>query len=116
MTMTVFYHPDPATDPDGRTEPRMFGLTVEQAAAYCGDYLVMWSPNYERFGQLFRTPTPYTRFFYHGREVINPWAFFRPVDPTPETRGTDEGRIRVPDDDDLRLLAAGPGDDVEPDD
>lgn len=93
MTMTVFYTAGDDKDPHGLTEPRAFGLTVEEAATFCGEFFVMWSPTYEVFGLGFKVPGPSTRFFHQGREIINPWACFRPIPERPVRGAVDETKL-----------------------
>lgn len=79
----VFYTVDSAIEARDEFAPRLHGVTVEEAAAMDREQLVMWTPTNERFSAGQRTPTPYTRFFYRGEEIINPWALFRPLPPKP---------------------------------
>jgi len=81
--LAIFYTPDSATQADDALCPRMEGVTVEQAREMSANYLVMWTATNERFGYGIKVPAPDTRFFWQRSEVINPWAFFRPLDDRP---------------------------------
>ncbi|USN15079.1 hypothetical protein LESZY_00450 [Brevundimonas phage vB_BpoS-Leszy] len=81
--VAVFYTPDSANEARDDLCPRMYGVTLEQAREMSADYLVMWTATNERFAYGIKVPSPDTRFFWQRSEIVNPWAFFRPLDPYP---------------------------------
>lgn len=83
----VFYTVDSAMEARDEFAPRLHGVTVEQAASMDSDQLVMWTATEERFSAGCKAPTPYTRFFFQGTEIINPAALFLPLPERP-VRGT----------------------------
>lgn len=93
----VFYTADQELVADDTLCPRLQAVTVEQAAALCADHMVMWTPGVERFGQDWRVPSPDTRFFLRGVEIINPWSAFRPLEPYPVRLSNGQGQPVEPD-------------------
>lgn len=57
----------------------IYGLSADEARGMSAGCVVMWSPSAVEFGLGYRTPDPSVRFFHDGGEVINPWAFFKPL-------------------------------------
>jgi len=87
----IFYTPDPATQADDSLCPRLYDVTVEQAREMSAAYLVMWTATDERFAYGIKVPGPATRFFWRRSEIINPWAFFRPLDERPVRKDSGHG-------------------------
>lgn len=79
----IFYTPDPATEASDELCPRMFDVTADQAREMSAEHLVMWTTTDERFAYGIKVPGPETLFFWQRRQIINPWAFFRPLNEYP---------------------------------
>jgi hypothetical protein len=79
----IFYTPDSVTQADDSLCPRMFDVTADQAREMSAAYLVMWTATDERFAYGIKVPGPETLFFWQRERIINPWAFFRPLDEYP---------------------------------
>lgn len=81
--VAVFYTPDSANEARDDLCPRVYDVSLEQAREMSADYLVMWTATDERFAYGIKVPSPDTRFFWQRAEVVNPWAFFKPLAPYP---------------------------------
>lgn len=81
--VAIFYTPDSAHEASDELCPRVYGVTLEQAQEMSAEHLVMWTATDERFAYGIKVPGPDTRFFWQRSEIVNPWAFFRPLDPRP---------------------------------
>lgn len=89
--VAVFYTPDSANEARDGLCPRVYDVTVDQARDMSAEHLVMWTATDERFAYGIKVPSPDTRFFWQRSEVVNPWAFFRPLDERPVRQNSGHG-------------------------